>query len=305
MSEIRTLSPLLAVDGLVKHFHMDSSLFGSRHRVTAVHGINFSIQKGETLGLVGESGSGKSTVARCVMQLERPSGGRVVFDGHDLTQMSESALRPIKKKMQIVFQDPYSALNPRMAVGSFVSEPIRIHQGRISRDEMQERVSTLFRRVGLDPIHMTRYPHEFSGGQRQRVGIARALAMDPQLIIADEPITALDVSIQAQIVNLLQSLQEEQNIAYLFISHDLGMVRHLCHRVAVMLKGRIVETGPAEAIFHDARHPYTQALISATLEADPNIAKQMSRKSYDTRSFLPDEPRNMMEVNDGHFVMMS
>ncbi|WP_410014489.1 ABC transporter ATP-binding protein [Sodalis sp. C49] len=294
--------PLLQVEGLCKDYPAGASLLGARAVLRAVDGVSFTLARGETLGLVGESGSGKSTVARCVMQLERPTGGRVLLNGRDLVGMSQSALRPLRKVMQIIFQDPYSSLNPRMTVGRFVADPIMIHEGKIPREALMQRVRALFAKVGLDARHLGRYPHEFSGGQRQRVCIARALAMSPQLIVADEPITALDVSIQAQIINLLQQLQDEQGLAYLFISHDLGMVRHICHRVAVMLRGLIVETGPAEAIFHDARHPYTQALLSATLEADPARERSKARLFFDAAQLDGRASGFMKEVTPGHFV---
>ncbi|HEY0208003.1 ABC transporter ATP-binding protein [Acerihabitans sp.] len=294
--------PLLRVEGLCKDYTAGASFVGARTVLRAVDGVSFSLERGETLGLVGESGSGKSTVARCVMQLERPTGGRVVLNGQDLVGMGPSALRPLRKVMQIIFQDPYSSLNPRMTVGRFVADPMIIHEGKIPREALAQRVRALFAKVGLDARHISRYPHEFSGGQRQRVCIARALALSPQLIVADEPITALDVSIQAQIINLLQRLQDEQGLAYLFISHDLGMVRHICHRVAVMLRGLIVETGPADAIFQDARHPYTQALLSATLEADPGRERTKTRLFFDAAQREGQAAGFMKEVTPGHFV---
>ncbi|NDL62154.1 ATP-binding cassette domain-containing protein [Enterobacteriales bacterium SAP-6] len=294
--------PLLQVDGLSKEYAVGASLMGARKVFRAVDGVSFTLARGETLGLVGESGSGKSTVARCVMQLERPTGGRVLLNGQDLVGMSQSRLQPLRKVMQIIFQDPYSSLNPRMTVGRFVADPLLIHEGKLTREALTQRVRALFAKVGLDSSHIGRYPHEFSGGQRQRVCIARALAMSPQLIVADEPITALDVSIQAQIINLLQTLQDEQGLAYLFISHDLGMVRHICHRVAVMLRGLIVETGPADAIFSDARHPYTRALLSATLEADPARERVKTRHFFDIRQLAGQGDGFMKEVAPGHFV---
>ncbi|WP_213990427.1 ATP-binding cassette domain-containing protein [Sodalis sp. dw_96] len=294
--------PLLQVEGLSKEYSVNSPWFGRRGVFTAVGGVSFSLEKGETLGLVGESGSGKSTVARCLMQLERPSGGRVLLEGRDLTELSQRELRPLRKVMQIIFQDPYSALNPRMTAGRFVADPILIHEGRQPRQALEQRVRALFAKVGLDSSHIGRYPHEFSGGQRQRICIARALALSPRLIVADEPITALDVSIQAQIINLLQQLQDEQGLSYLFISHDLGMVRHICHRVAVMLRGLIVETGSVEDIFNDPRHPYTQALLSATLEADPALERGKKRVFYTGSPTGWQTAGYMKEVSAGHFV---
>jgi len=294
--------PLLQVEGLSKEYSVNNAWFGRRGVFSAVGGVSFSLAKGETLGLVGESGSGKSTVARCLMQLERPTSGRVLLNGQDLTGMSQRELRPLRKVMQIIFQDPYSALNPRMTAGRFVADPILIHEGKQPRRALQQRVEALFAKVGLDGSHMDRYPHEFSGGQRQRICIARALALSPRLIVADEPITALDVSIQAQIINLLQRLQDEQGLSYLFISHDLGMVRHICHRVAVMLHGAIVETGSVADIFNDPRHPYTQALLSATLEADPARERGKKRLFYTASPTAWHTAGYMKELSPGHFV---
>ncbi|WP_413725562.1 ABC transporter ATP-binding protein [Sodalis sp. RH16] len=294
--------PLLQVEGLSKEYPVNSPWFGRRGVFTAVGGVSFSLAKGETLGLVGESGSGKSTVARCLMQLERPTGGRVLLEGQDLAQLGQSELRPLRRVMQIIFQDPYSALNPRMTAGRFVADPIIIHEGRQPRQALEQRVEALFAKVGLDNSHIHRYPHEFSGGQRQRICIARALVLSPRLIVADEPITALDVSIQAQIINLLQQLQDEQGLSYLFISHDLGMVRHICHRVAVMLRGMIVETGSVEDIFNDPRHLYTQALLSATLEADPALERSKKRTFYSPTPAGRLTAGYMREVSPGHFV---
>ena len=264
-----TDGPILEVRDLMRSYGGTRSLFHApKPLVHAINGVSFSIGEGETLGLVGESGSGKSTVGRAVVQLERPDAGEVRFRGQELTRLGARDLKPYRREMQIIFQDPYGALNPRMRVGRFVGEPLAVH-GLAHGSALADRVAELFRQVGLEPSYMARYPHEFSGGQRQRICIARAIALKPSFIVADEPITALDVSIQAQIVNLFQDLQDEMRLAYLFIAHDLSMVRYLCARVAVMLRGRIVELAPTEAIFADPRHPYTQSLLAAIPVPDP------------------------------------
>ncbi len=255
--------PLLEVTDLKKHFPVQRGasqrLSGS---VRAVDGVSFRLHRGETLGLVGESGSGKTTVARTVLRLTRPTSGRIVFDGVDLDTASAAELRALRPRMQMIFQDSYSSLNPRLGVGRSIAEPLLQHTP-LKRAERGDRVAELMRIVGLDPGLAARMPHEFSGGQRQRVGIARALALTPDLIVCDEPISSLDISIQAQIVNLLADIQERFGLTCLFISHDLRMVRHLCDRVAVMHQGKIVETAPVAALFREPRHPYTRALLSA------------------------------------------
>ncbi|UCH30515.1 MAG: ATP-binding cassette domain-containing protein, partial [Myxococcales bacterium] len=235
---------------------------------------NLDVMPGETLGLVGESGCGKSTLGRLLLRLYEPTGGRVYFEGEDITGLSQSALRPFRRRMQIIFQDPYSSLNPRMTVRAALAEALRVHGLVSSRSEEEERIAALLERVGLRPEHMRRYPHEFSGGQRQRIGIARALAVSPRFIVADEPVSALDVSIQAQIVNLLGDLQEELGLSFLFIAHDLHVVEHVSRRVAVMYLGRIVELASAEQIYENPRHPYTEALLSAAPEPDPTAHKR-------------------------------
>jgi peptide/nickel transport system ATP-binding protein len=294
-------APLLCVEGLRRHYASGSGLFGRARYVTrAVDDVSFDVMPGETLGLVGESGSGKSTTGRLVMGLEEPDAGRVVFDGTDLTSLSAAQRKPFRRRMQIVFQDPYAALNPRMRVGDFVEEPLLVHGVEAGPD----RVAALFRTVGLDPAFMQRYPHEFSGGQRQRIGIARAIALRPQFLVADEPITALDVSIQAQIVNLFQDLQESMGLALLFIAHDLSMVRYLCSRVAVMLRGRIVEMGPTEAVFGDARHPYTQALLSAVPIPDPARERGRKRLAFDAGGYAFPPDAALRDLGHGHFVLM-
>ena len=260
---------LLEVRGLQKHFPIRRGVFS---RVSgwlrAVDGVDLTIREGETLGLVGESGSGKTTTGRCILRLIEPTAGSVRFQGVDLLSLSSSEMRKMRRELQVIFQDPYGSLNPRMKVGSIVGEPLAIH--RIARgSEREERVAELLRRVGLDPSMMRRYPHEFSGGQRQRIGIARALALKPKLIICDEPVSALDVSIQAQVVNLLMDLQEEFSLTYLFIAHDLSIVEHISDRVAVMYLGKIVEMADAETLYREPKHPYTQALLSAIPVPDP------------------------------------
>jgi len=254
---------LVAARGLEKHFPIGGGfLSASKQTVRAVDGVDLEIQEGKTLGIVGESGSGKSTLGRLFLRLLEPTAGQVLFEGTDLASLSRSALREKRREMQIIFQDPYASLNPRMRVGKIIGEGLAVHR-LASRDERPDRVLELMKRVGLGPEAFSRYPHEFSGGQRQRIGIARALAVGPRFIVADEPVSALDVSIQAQILNLLADLQQEMNLAFAFISHDLRVVRHVSHRVAVMYLGRIVECAPADELYANAQHPYTKALMSA------------------------------------------
>jgi ABC-type oligopeptide transport system ATPase subunit len=293
------MTALLQARDLCKSYDLQGGLLASKAKTKAVDAVSFDIQPGETLGLVGESGSGKSTIGRLVLQLEQADAGEVVFDGQSLTGLSRQALKPVRREMQVVFQDPYAALNPRMRVGDFVAEPLIVHNLEPSKSGREDRVAALFRRVGLDPSFMRRFPHEFSGGQRQRVNIARAIAMRPRFIVADEPITALDVSIQAQIVNLFQDLQEELGIAYLFIAHDLSMVRYLSHRVAVMRRGRIVELGPTEAVFRDPRHGYTKALLSAIPIPDPDRERGRRHLSWSEN----DDGQHLVEVAPGHYVL--
>ena len=262
-------APLLAVEDLVKHYTTEGLFAAKAPPVRAVDGVSFTVERGETLALVGESGCGKSSVGRTILRLQEPTSGRVSFDGADVFGLGREPLRALRRRMQIVFQDPYSSLNPRMTVGEAVAEGIEIHRLARTKAERAARVGALLEEVGLDASYARRYPHEFSGGQRQRIGIARALAVEPEFIVCDEPVSALDVSVQAQVINLLKDLQERRGLAYLFIAHDLAVVRQIADRIAVMYLGRIVETGPAEALLADPRHPYTQALLSAVPEPDP------------------------------------
>ncbi|HKX02966.1 MAG TPA: oligopeptide/dipeptide ABC transporter ATP-binding protein [Methylomirabilota bacterium] len=267
-----TPEPILRVENLVKHFEVGGGLFGGRPAVVkAVDGVSFEIGRGETLGLVGESGCGKTTTGRCILRLEPPTGGRVIFEGRDLSTLSDAELRGMRRRMQVIFQDPYSSLNPRMTVGQIIAEPLAVHRIVPDRAARAARVQDLLRHAGLLPAMARRYPHELSGGQRQRVGIARALAMEPSLIICDEPVSALDVSIQAQIINLLEELQAEFGLTYLFVAHDLSVVRHISDRVAVMYLGKIVEITDRKSLYEDPLHPYTKALLSAVPIPDPVV----------------------------------
>jgi len=270
---------LLEVENMQVFFPVTAGVIFQRKvaDVKAVDNVSFQVRRGETLGLVGESGCGKSTTGRTVLQLYKPTAGSVVFEGKELTTLPGEDLRKMRRRMQMIFQDPFASLNPRMSVGRIVAEPIRIHKMINNRKEEQEYVEHLLERVGLNPYYVNRYPHEFSGGQRQRIGVARALALKPTFIVADEPISALDVSIQAQVVNLLEDLQDELNLTYLFIAHDLSMVRHICDRVAVMYLGKIVELAPADELYDNPLHPYTQALLSAVPVPDPLVEERRQR----------------------------
>ena len=269
----REAPPLVEVKGLRMHFPVTEGIVARRQigEVKAVDGIDFTVARGETLGLVGESGCGKTTTGRCILRLERPTGGEIRYDGTDIARLGRGELLSLRRRIQVIFQDPYSSLNPRMKVGEIIAEPIKVH--RIERNAARRgaRVRELLSVCGLDPKFADRYPHEMSGGQRQRVGIARALALEPEFIVCDEAVSALDVSIQAQIVNLLEDLRERFRLTYLFIAHDLSVVRHLCQRVAVMYLGRIVELAECDELFDHPLHPYTQALLSAVPVPDPTI----------------------------------
>jgi peptide/nickel transport system ATP-binding protein len=263
---------ILEVEGLVKHFDA-----GGGRVVRAVEDVSLEIAPGEVVGLVGESGSGKSTVANCILRLLEPTSGSIRLRGTDITHLSRGALRPLRREMHMVFQDPYSSLNPRMTNGAIVGEPLRLHKIAESGDAREARVAELFDQVGLNPELRHRYPHELSGGQRQRVGLARALSVKPSLLVADEPVSALDVSVQASILNLLSDLQEELGFACLFVTHDLSIVEYFCDRVVVMYLGRVVETGTVDQIFNHPQHPYTQALLSAAVVPDPKVQRTRSR----------------------------
>jgi oligopeptide/dipeptide ABC transporter ATP-binding protein len=311
-----TNQPLVEIKDLKKYFPVPH-----KQVVRAVDGVSFTINRGETLGLVGESGCGKTTVGRCILRLIEPTSGEIRFDGRDLLKLGRGEMRAIRRRMQIIFQDPYSSLNPRMKVGSIIAEPLEIHRVG-DRRERKDRVAELLRVVGLDPDYANRYPHQFSGGQRQRIGIARALALNPDFIVADEPVSALDVSVQAQVVNLMQDLQERFGLTYLFISHGLAVVKHISTRVGVMYLGKLVELAPAEEIYANPLHPYTQALLRAIPIPDPDAKRRTAQKlggdvpnpiappggcRFHTRcrqamEICGNEEPELVEVSPSHFV---
>ena len=314
---------LLEVKNLKVHFPVKHGVFSRvKQSVKAVDDVSFTIVPGETLGLVGESGCGKTTLGRAIVKLVEPTGGSILFEGEDIAALSGTELRKRRRKFQMIFQDPYGSLNPRMTVGQIIGEAIDIHHLAESTSAKEKRIVELLKAVGLDALHSQRYPHEFSGGQRQRIGIARALAVEPKLIVCDEPVSALDVSVQAQIINLLQDLQQKHGIAYLFIAHDVAVVEHISRRVMVMYLGKVVELAEAREIVASSKHPYTQALISAVPEVDPDTKRQRIVLSGDVPSpihppkgcpFHPRCPRvqlprcaeevpGLLEVQPGHFA---
>jgi oligopeptide transport system ATP-binding protein len=305
--DLTNQEPIVEVGHLVKHFPINAGFLIQRQvaAVKAVDDVSFNIYPGETLGLVGESGSGKSTTGRTMLQLYQPTAGSVKFRGKELVGLNNREMRAMRREMQMIFQDPFASLNPRMTVGSIVSEPLEIHGLHTQKKARQEFVESLLERVGLNPYFTNRYPHEFSGGQRQRIGIARALALSPSFIVADEPISALDVSIQAQVVNLMQDLQDELGLTYLFIAHDLSMIRYICNRVAVMYLGKIVEMAPTDELYDNPLHPYTKILLSAVPIPDPEIEKTRQRIIREEGVRYHEEESELVEVSPGHFLAAS
>lgn len=313
---------VLEVKNLCKFFQAKRKLFGDPSYVKAVDDVSFTINKGETLGLVGESGCGKTTTGRTILKLYNPTSGQIIFNGQDITKLNEKEMIPLRRKMQMIFQDPYASLNPRMTVGDIIGEAIDIH-GLYKGKEREDRIRYLLDKVGLNGSHINRYAHEFSGGQRQRIGIARALAVEPDFIVCDEPISALDVSIQAQVINMLEELQEELGLTYLFIAHDLSMVKHISTHIGVMYLGKMVEKGPSDDVYLNPKHPYTKALLSAVPIPDPDLAKSNKRIVLEGDIPSPIDPKpgcrfkgrckyakeicdkvdpEVKEVEPGHFV---
>lgn len=313
---------VLEVKNLCKFFQAKRKLFGDPSYVKAVDDVSFTINKGETLGLVGESGCGKTTTGRTILKLYNPTSGQIIFNGQDITKLNEKEMIPLRRKMQMIFQDPYASLNPRMTVGDIIGEAIDIH-GLYKGKEREDRIRYLLDKVGLNGSHINRYAHEFSGGQRQRIGIARALAVEPDFIVCDEPISALDVSIQAQVINMLEELQEELGLTYLFIAHDLSMVKHISTHIGVMYLGKMVEKGPSDEVYLNPKHPYTKALLSAVPIPDPDLAKSNKRIVLEGDIPSPIDPKpgcrfkgrckyakeicgnvdpEVKEVEPGHFV---
>ena len=313
---------VLEVKNLCKFFQAKRKLFGEPSYVKAVDDVSFTINKGETLGLVGESGCGKTTTGRTILKLYNPTSGQIIFNGQDITKLNEKEMIPLRRKMQMIFQDPYASLNPRMTVGDIIGEAIDIH-GLYKGREREDRIRYLLDKVGLNGSHINRYAHEFSGGQRQRIGIARALAVEPDFIVCDEPISALDVSIQAQVINMLEELQEELGLTYLFIAHDLSMVKHISTHIGVMYLGKMVEKGPSDDVYLNPKHPYTKALLSAVPIPDPDLAKSNKRIVLEGDIPSPIDPKpgcrfkgrckyakeicenvdpEVKEVEPGHFV---
>ena len=313
---------VLEVKNLCKFFQAKRKLFGEPSYVKAVDDVSFTINKGETLGLVGESGCGKTTTGRTILKLYNPTSGQIIFNGQDITKLNEKEMIPLRRKMQMIFQDPYASLNPRMTVGDIIGEAIDIH-GLYKGREREDRIRYLLDKVGLNGSHINRYAHEFSGGQRQRIGIARALAVEPDFIVCDEPISALDVSIQAQVINMLEELQEELGLTYLFIAHDLSMVKHISTHIGVMYLGKMVEKGPSDEVYLNPKHPYTKALLSAVPIPDPDLAKSNKRIVLEGDIPSPIDPKpgcrfkgrckyakeicenvdpEVKEVEPGHFV---
>ncbi len=319
---METSEDLIRIENVYKWFPIKGGLFGKTvANVKAVDGVSLAIKKGETMGLVGESGSGKTTVARTLMRLTNVTKGQILFENTDLAKLKGRSLKPFRRRMQMVFQDPYASLDPRQSIRSTLTEPMRIHHVINSRDEANRAVERLIETVGLNPDHLSRFPHEFSGGQRQRIAIARALAVNPQFLLLDEPTSSLDVSVQAQILNLLKKLQSDYNLTYLFISHNLSVIRHMCDRVAVMYLGRIVEIGSMKLIYENPKHPYTQALLSSVPNPDPQKRKEMgvlegdvpspidipsgcrfrTRCPYATNKCKEDFPP-LVEIEPGHWI---